>query len=91
MIIGLTLITKEFLKNFRGKLQTDGYSAYESLAKERGDLTLIGCWAHARRGFHFEYLKDLFTRLPAAKITEIKQFTPLEWAKALSTRLAPAA
>ncbi len=43
---------KEFLKSFRGKLQTDGFSAYESLAKERDDLTLIGCWAHARRGFH---------------------------------------
>jgi len=43
---------QEFLKNFRGKLQTDGYSAYESLAKERDDLTLIGCWAHTRRGFH---------------------------------------
>ena len=43
---------KEFLKNFRGKLQTDGYSAYESLAKERDDLTLTGCWAHTRRGFH---------------------------------------
>jgi transposase len=43
---------QEFLKNFRGKLQTDGYSAYESLAKSRDDLTLIGCWAHARRGFH---------------------------------------
>ena len=43
---------KEFLKNFRGKLQTDGYAAYESLARERDDLTLIGCWAHARRGFH---------------------------------------
>jgi hypothetical protein len=43
---------QEFLKNFRGKLQTDGYSAYESLAKERDDLTLVGCWAHARRGFH---------------------------------------
>jgi transposase len=43
---------KEFLKNFRGKLQTDGYPAYESLVKERDDLTLIGCWAHARRGFH---------------------------------------
>jgi hypothetical protein len=25
---------------------------FESLAKERDDLTLIGCWAHARRGFH---------------------------------------
>jgi transposase len=43
---------EEFLKNFRGKLQTDGYSAYESLAKSRGDLTLVGCWAHVRRGFH---------------------------------------
>ena len=43
---------EEFLKNFRGKLQTDGYSAYESLAKERDDLTLVGCWAHVRRGFH---------------------------------------
>jgi transposase len=43
---------QEFLKNFRGKLQTDGYAAYESLAKARGDLTLIGCWAHSRRGFH---------------------------------------
>jgi transposase len=41
-----------FLKNFRGKLQTDGYGAYESLAKGRDDLTLIGCWAHVRRGFH---------------------------------------
>jgi hypothetical protein len=33
-------------------LQTDGYAAYESLAKARDDLTLIGCWAHVRRGFH---------------------------------------
>jgi hypothetical protein len=24
----------------------------------------------------FDYLKDLFTRLPSAKITEIKQFMP---------------
>jgi hypothetical protein len=29
-----------------------------------------------------EYLKDLFTRLPAAKITQIKDFTPVAWAKA---------
>jgi transposase len=44
---------REFLKNFHGKLQTDGYGVYESLARERGgELTLIGCWAHARRGVH---------------------------------------
>jgi hypothetical protein len=30
----------------------------------------------------FEYLKDLFARLPAAKITEIKAFTPTGWAGA---------
>jgi hypothetical protein len=29
----------------------------------------------------FDYLNDLFTRLPAAKITEIKEFTPTAWAK----------
>jgi hypothetical protein len=29
-----------------------------------------------------DYLKDLFTSLPAAKITEIGQFTPRAWAKA---------
>jgi transposase len=44
---------RAFLKSFRGKLQTDGYGVYESLARERGEeLILIGCWAHARRGFH---------------------------------------
>jgi transposase len=43
----------QFLKVFRGKLQTDGYGVYESLARERGEeLILIGCWAHVRRGFH---------------------------------------
>ena len=30
----------------------------------------------------FDYMKDLFTRLPAAKITQIKDFTPAAWAKA---------
>jgi len=29
----------------------------------------------------FDCLKDLFTRLPAAKITQIKEFTPAAWAK----------
>ena len=44
---------REFLKLFRGKLQTDGYAAYESVALERqGELVLVGCWAHVRRGFH---------------------------------------
>jgi transposase len=43
---------EQFLRAFRGKLQTDGYAAYESLARKRHDLILVGCWAHTRRGFH---------------------------------------
>jgi transposase len=43
---------EKFLKGFRGKLQSDGYAVYESLAKERDDLILVGCWAHTRRAFH---------------------------------------
>ena len=67
---------EEFLKNFRGKLQTDGYGAYESLAKLRGgDLTLIGCWAHVRRGFH-EALAE--TKLAAWFVGQIGQLYAVE-------------
>jgi hypothetical protein len=43
--------------------------------------TLLG--SCRRHGINpFEYLKDLFARLPAAKITQIKEFTPTAWARA---------
>jgi len=43
--------------------------------------TLLGsCRRHGLNPF--DYLKDLFTRLPPAKIMEIQQFTPSEWARA---------
>jgi transposase len=38
---------KAFLKGFRGYLHVDGYVGYEGLT----GVTLIGCWAHARRKF----------------------------------------
>ena len=66
---------QEFLKDFRGKLQTDGYSVYESLAKARGDLTLIGCWAHCRRGFH-EALAE--SKLAAWFVRQIGQLYAVE-------------
>jgi transposase len=66
---------QEFLKSFQGKLQTDGYSAYESLAKARGDLTLVGCWAHARRGIH-EALAE--TKLAAWFVGQIGQLYAVE-------------
>jgi transposase len=43
---------RAFLQAFAGHLQVDGYGVYESLAGERRELILVGCWAHVRRGFH---------------------------------------
>jgi transposase len=37
-----------FLKGFRGKLQCDGYAAYDKLG---ADIIFMGCMTHARRGF----------------------------------------
>ena len=39
---------RAFLAGFRGYLQVDGYAGYEGMAH----ISLAGCWAHARRGFH---------------------------------------
>jgi len=52
--------------------------------------TLLG--SCRRHGINpFGYLRDLFTRLPAAKISEIKRFTPAVWATAMQKTVAQAA
>ena len=38
---------REYLKGFQGYLHVDGYAGYEGLP----DITLVGCWSHARRKF----------------------------------------
>lgn len=44
-----------FLKGFKGYLHTDGYSGYHCLPE---NITVVGCWAHARRKFD-EAMKSL--------------------------------
>jgi len=39
---------REFLKGFRGKLQSDGYKVYDDLGE---GIVYVGCAAHIRRGF----------------------------------------
>ena len=41
---------REMLKDFKGYLQTDGYSVYDNI-KNNEDITLLSCMAHARRKF----------------------------------------
>lgn len=44
------------LIDFKGALQTDGYAVY-NVYEDKKDVTLLGCWAHARRYFE-EALKE---------------------------------
>lgn len=45
---------RQFLSGFSGYLHVDGYAGYHAVP----DVTLVGCWAHARRKFD-EALKAL--------------------------------
>lgn len=45
-------VAEELLKGFTGKLQCDGYGAYDALERKVGLLTLFRCLAHTRRKFH---------------------------------------
>lgn len=40
----------EVLSDYQGYVQCDAYNGYEALGREKG-VTLVGCWAHARRTF----------------------------------------
>ena len=56
---------KQFLGNFQGILQTDGYAAYDHVGGP--GLVHAACWAHARRKF-FEAAKLHPQDLPAARL-----------------------
>ena len=55
-----------FLKDYRGYLQADAYSAYDAFFKDplRG-LIEVGCWAHARRYFYKALESDRRSMAPA--------------------------
>ena len=43
-------VPEAFFENFTGTLQSDGYKSYHNLTT-KGDISLLGCMAHARRYF----------------------------------------
>lgn len=55
---------KEFLKGFRGYLHVDAYAGYQRVfpidPDKPPDVTLVGCWSHARSKYHdsLKALKD---------------------------------
>ncbi|EMF84326.1 putative helix-turn-helix domain of transposase IS66 [Leptospira weilii serovar Topaz str. LT2116] len=47
---------EEWIGDFEGIIQTDGFESYDSLLKTKPRILHAGCWNHARRRF-FEILK----------------------------------
>jgi hypothetical protein len=43
---------RALLEGCRAYLQTDGFEVDDQIAAEQPGITLVGCWAHARRRFH---------------------------------------
>ena len=43
-------IALAFLKYYQGYVQSDAFSGYENLSRQKG-ICHLGCWAHARRNF----------------------------------------
>ncbi len=45
-------VASDFLGDFKGYLQSDGYSGYKKVCKDsKGSVKNLCCWAHARRKF----------------------------------------
>jgi len=69
----------EHLKPFRGVLQVDAYQAYDRLAAERpdGSVVLAHCWAHARRKF-YEFEQATGSPIAAEAIRRIGELYAVE-------------
>lgn len=69
---------REFLKEFNGICVTDGYQVYHTIEKERENLRIAGCWAHARRRFD-----EAIKALPKAKQKEPLAYLALKQIQAI--------
>jgi transposase len=65
---------EEFLKNFSGYLQTDGYTAYTNL--KNTSIILLACMAHARR--KFEHALDNDPQRAEFALSKIQQLYQVE-------------
>ena len=65
----------EFLKNFSGHLQTDGYTAYNNL-ENQANITQLACMAHARR--KFEHALDNNPELAGWAMASIQKLYDIE-------------
>lgn len=66
---------KEMLKDFKGYLQSDGYSVYDWFGKKE-HISLLNCWAHARR--YFDKAKDYDFKTASYILEQIQELYAVE-------------
>lgn len=66
---------EDFLQDFKGYLQTDGYKVYDEF-NTRENITLTGCMAHARR--YFDKALDNDRSRAEYALTQIQQLYAIE-------------
>lgn len=66
---------KEFLKEFNGALQSDGYAVYDKIAKKE-KIKLLACLAHVRR--KFEQAKDNHEEIATYALKRIGELYAIE-------------
>jgi len=66
---------KEMLRDFKGYVQSDGYNVYDWFGKKK-NITLLNCWAHARR--YFEKVLDYDRKSAEYVLTEIQKLYMIE-------------
>lgn len=69
---------REFLKDFSGVCTTDGYQVYHTVENEYEDLTIAGCYAHARRKYD-----EAIKALPKKKRKGAYAYTALKLIQAI--------
>ncbi|MBL4708285.1 MAG: IS66 family transposase [Flavobacteriales bacterium] len=82
-------VASSFLGNFKGVLQSDGYSGYKRVCKDAdGKIQSAGCWAHARRKFFEVASMSKKPTVSQAMIEKIKALYSIE-KEALTKDLQP--
>jgi transposase len=66
---------KEMLKDFKGYIQSDGYGVYDWFGKKK-NITLLNCWAHARR--YFEKALNYDQKAASYAMKEIQKLYMIE-------------
>jgi transposase len=70
-------VAEAILGDYRGWLQTDGYSGYTRLGTRAG-ISHVGCWAHIRREFHHVYESQERSPLALEAIKMIRELYHIE-------------